>query len=222
MGYPMASYLSTSTIGLYDDAPLRAGPTAVGRSGQPLKFYDFIGSALTATATKTQQQHQRRTPGRDHQVHGRHDRRAVPVRLARRRRGPRAQRRHLRARGPDQVALRQRQHRHRHARARDRAPVVRRQRRPGDVARDLVQRGLGHVVGDVLVEQAERQLDHERLVLQSAVRPHHRVGPRARQPGDRRGAVRPRSRSTTGPRRCSRATTRSSATRPSSPSRRRS
>ena len=51
MGYPMASYLSTSTIGLYDDAPLRVGPTAVGRSGQPLQFYDFIGSALT-TATK--------------------------------------------------------------------------------------------------------------------------------------------------------------------------
>ena len=52
MGYPMASYLSTSTIGLYDDAPLRTGPTAVGRSGQPLQFYDFIGSALT-TAQKT-------------------------------------------------------------------------------------------------------------------------------------------------------------------------
>ena len=51
MGYPMASYLSTSTIGLYDDAALRTGPTSVGRSGQPLQFYDFIGSALT-TAQK--------------------------------------------------------------------------------------------------------------------------------------------------------------------------
>jgi aminopeptidase N len=52
MTYPMASYLSTSTIGLFDDAPLRAGPTAVGRNGQPLQFYDFIETALPDT-TKT-------------------------------------------------------------------------------------------------------------------------------------------------------------------------
>ena len=53
MGYPMASYLSTSTFGLFDDSPLRTGPTAVGRSGQPLQFYDFIESALPPTGTGT-------------------------------------------------------------------------------------------------------------------------------------------------------------------------
>ena len=63
MGYPMASYLSTSTIGLFDDSQY-AGATAVGRSGQPLEFYDYIESALpettpTGTANKANNNTQR-------------------------------------------------------------------------------------------------------------------------------------------------------------------
>ena len=49
MGYPMASYLSTSTIGLFDDT-FYTGAAAVNPAGQPLKFYDFIESALPATS----------------------------------------------------------------------------------------------------------------------------------------------------------------------------
>jgi hypothetical protein len=51
MGYPMASYLSTSTVGRFDYSAY-SGATATGKSGQPLLFYDFIESALSA-ATKT-------------------------------------------------------------------------------------------------------------------------------------------------------------------------
>ena len=51
MSVPMASYLSTSTVGLFDyrawTAP--ATPGALGVSGQPLKFYDAIESALSTT-----------------------------------------------------------------------------------------------------------------------------------------------------------------------------
>jgi hypothetical protein len=47
MGYPMASYLSTSTIGLFDDT-FYTGATAVNPTGQPMQFYDFIESALPA------------------------------------------------------------------------------------------------------------------------------------------------------------------------------
>jgi aminopeptidase N len=51
MSVPMASYLSTSSVGLFDyrawTAP--ASPGAVGRTGQPLQFYDAIESALSTT-----------------------------------------------------------------------------------------------------------------------------------------------------------------------------
>jgi hypothetical protein len=52
MGYPMASYLSTSTFGLFDDT-FYTGATAINRAGQPMQFYDFIESALPATGTGT-------------------------------------------------------------------------------------------------------------------------------------------------------------------------
>ena len=52
LDYPMASYLSTSTIGQFDDSTY-TGATALGASGQPLKLYDFIESALPATGTGT-------------------------------------------------------------------------------------------------------------------------------------------------------------------------
>jgi aminopeptidase N len=52
MGYPMASYLSTSTIGKFDDT-FYTGATAVNPAGQPLEFYDFIESALPETGTGT-------------------------------------------------------------------------------------------------------------------------------------------------------------------------
>jgi hypothetical protein len=48
LGYPMASYLSTSTIGLFDDTNY-TGATALGYGGQPLKLYDYIESALPDT-----------------------------------------------------------------------------------------------------------------------------------------------------------------------------
>jgi aminopeptidase N len=51
MGYPMASYLSTSTVGRFDYSQY-SGATATGKSGQALLFYDFIESALPAN-TKT-------------------------------------------------------------------------------------------------------------------------------------------------------------------------
>ncbi len=51
LSVPMTTYLSTSTVGLFDyrnwTAP--ATPGAVGRSGQPLQFYDAIESALSPT-----------------------------------------------------------------------------------------------------------------------------------------------------------------------------
>ncbi len=51
MGFPMASYLSTSTVGLFDyrawTAP--ATPGALGANGEPLQFYDAIESALSTT-----------------------------------------------------------------------------------------------------------------------------------------------------------------------------
>jgi aminopeptidase N len=52
MGYPMASYLSTASIGLYDYSAY-TGATAVGKSNQPLKFYDYIESALPANPPGT-------------------------------------------------------------------------------------------------------------------------------------------------------------------------
>jgi aminopeptidase N len=44
LDYPMASYLSTATMGVYDYSEY-TGATAKGRSGQPLKFYDYIESS---------------------------------------------------------------------------------------------------------------------------------------------------------------------------------
>jgi aminopeptidase N len=49
--YPMSSYLSTASVGLYDYSQY-LGATALGASGLPLKLYDFIESALPAN-TKT-------------------------------------------------------------------------------------------------------------------------------------------------------------------------
>jgi aminopeptidase N len=48
--YPMASYLSTASFGRYDYSQY-VGATAKGATGAPLKFYDFIESALP-TGTK--------------------------------------------------------------------------------------------------------------------------------------------------------------------------
>ena len=48
--YPMASYLSTSSVGLFDYSQY-VGATAKGATGAPLKLYDFIETALP-TATK--------------------------------------------------------------------------------------------------------------------------------------------------------------------------
>jgi aminopeptidase N len=49
MGFPMAPYLSTSTVGLFDYANTSA--TARGRSGNPLQLYNAFETALT-TAQK--------------------------------------------------------------------------------------------------------------------------------------------------------------------------
>jgi aminopeptidase N len=45
LDYPMASYLSTSTIGLFDDERT-ASPIAFGKNGQPLDTYKYFESAL--------------------------------------------------------------------------------------------------------------------------------------------------------------------------------
>ena len=84
-------------VGLFDDAPLRAGADR-GRQERSAAPVLRLHRERAHGHPEDQQQHERRTPGRDRQVHGRHDRRAVPVRLARRRRGPRAQRRPTRSR----------------------------------------------------------------------------------------------------------------------------
>ena len=52
LGYPMASYLSTSTVGLFDYIE-GVSATAVGASGQPLKTYSFIESAIPETSANT-------------------------------------------------------------------------------------------------------------------------------------------------------------------------
>jgi aminopeptidase N len=57
MGYPMASYLSTASVGKYDYYEY-AGGTATGKSGHPLKLYDYIETALPA-ATKQSNETQR-------------------------------------------------------------------------------------------------------------------------------------------------------------------
>ena len=128
--YPMASYLSTSSVGLFDYSQY-VGATAKGATGAPLKLYDFIETALPANTKTTNNTNRLR---QDAIVKYMEDMIGTPYPflLARRRRAPLAGR--LRARVPDQVALRLGLDRHRHARARDRAPVVRRQRRPGHLA----------------------------------------------------------------------------------------
>ncbi len=47
LGYPMASYLSTSTVGIFDYIE-GVGATALGAGGQPLKTYSYIETALSA------------------------------------------------------------------------------------------------------------------------------------------------------------------------------
>ena len=94
--YPMATYLSTSTVGIFDcrvPAPTlpatqcetpQLGATAVGKSGRPLEIYNAFERALSTTQ-KTQREHRRRPPGRDREV----DR---PTRSARRTRSSRTAR----------------------------------------------------------------------------------------------------------------------------------
>ena len=52
MGLPMASYLSTTTVGRFDYTPY-SGATAKGRSGQSLLLYDFLESALPTNTKNT-------------------------------------------------------------------------------------------------------------------------------------------------------------------------
>src|SRR5688572_3878189 len=47
MGFPMATYLSTSTVGLFDYTRTFSA-TGRGRSGNPLQFYNAFESALSA------------------------------------------------------------------------------------------------------------------------------------------------------------------------------
>ena len=118
---PMATYLTTATVGLFDyrkwalpdrDRQGRRGPGALRRAPEHADR-DAEG----------QRPHRRRSPGRHHQVHGRRDRPPVPVRVARH--GALQRRPRVRARVPDEVALLVDVDQPRHARARDRAPVVR-------------------------------------------------------------------------------------------------
>ena len=162
MAYPMATYLSTSTVGIFDcrvPAPTlpatqcetpQLGATAVGKSGRPLQFYNAFERALSTTQKTTANTAADRQDGIVKFIADRVG--AVPVRVARR--GPAPHDARLRARGPDQVALLGHLDRARHARARDRAPVVRRQRHARLVVGPVVQRGLGDLVGVVLEQQA--------------------------------------------------------------------
>jgi hypothetical protein len=52
MGHPMASYLSTSSVGLFDYTR-SSGATATGKSGAPLDLYSFIETALPANTKNT-------------------------------------------------------------------------------------------------------------------------------------------------------------------------
>jgi len=52
MGYPMASYLSTSSIGLYDYTRW-AGTLSTGKSGLPLDIYSYIETALPVNTKNT-------------------------------------------------------------------------------------------------------------------------------------------------------------------------
>ena len=140
--YPMATYLSTATVGLFDYVKT-FGATALGAGGNPLELYNAIDSSYTADA-EGHGQRDDRPRGRDREVPQRHLR-DVPVRLGRRgRRSPLGRR--LRARGADEGPLPDQQRQRQHDGARADAPVVRRQRVAEDVERHLAQRGLGDVV----------------------------------------------------------------------------
>jgi hypothetical protein len=162
LAYPMASYLSTSTFGLFDDT-FYTGATAKNPTGQPLQFYDFIETALPAN-TKTNNNNNR--VRQDAIVKFMADSIGAPY--------PYDSHGVVAGRAPGGGNY---------------PPVVRRQRRPGHVARDLVQRGLGDLVGHLLVEQAEQQLDDDGLVLQRGLQ-QHQLEPGAGEPGERREPVR--------------------------------
>jgi Peptidase family M1 domain/Peptidase M1 N-terminal domain len=52
MGYPMASYLSTATVGVFDYT-MTLAPTAKGFSGNPLELHNALESTFTATQKST-------------------------------------------------------------------------------------------------------------------------------------------------------------------------
>ena len=152
MDFPMATYLSTATVGDFD--------LTRGRRRDRARRLRLAAQALQ----RDRQLLHQTTKNGQHATFAREDAivkyfsghlRAVPVRLGRRGRRPGLGRR-LRARGADEDPLpeqRRRRHQRQHALARDRAPVVRQQRLAEAVERHLAQRGLGDVVAVELVEQ---------------------------------------------------------------------
>ena len=174
----MATYLTTSTM-IFDDTTPTARPRSVA-AGKPLKIYDLRQAAARPRERRVQRQ--RRPPGLDREVHRRAPSAALPVRLARhgRRRAPAGGNYALEvATKSTSAAARSR----RHARARDRPPVVRRRDRPGELARDLVQRGLGDLVGWNWWAEGQRRHDSSKHLGDSTLlqqRPTNWTNP----PGD--------------------------------------
>ena len=211
--------------GVFDDTRLRPARRRSTAAGQPLKFYDFIESAHPGHRPDGQQRTRHARAARTRSSSSSPTRSAaVPVRLARRRRCTRSPA-ELRARGADEVALRRRLDQPRHARARDRAPVVRRQRRPGNWRELWFNEGWATWWAWYWGNKQNGSADDRRAAVQRGLQPDDQRGPleqrRRGDPRTRRRCSSPRSRSTPAPARCSRATARSSATRRSSRSSRR-
>ena len=124
--YPMATYLTTATVGLFDYTKT-TGATALGAYGNPLELHNAFDSSYTDAQKATLKAN---TTDREDQIvsflssyngvpYPFDSTGAVVDRITRRR---------LRARGPDQDPLPDQQRLGQHALARERAPVVRRQR----------------------------------------------------------------------------------------------
>ena len=171
----MATYLTTATVGLFDYTKT-IGATAFGSGGSRSSS---TTSSTAPTRTRRRRPLKAATTDRedaDRLVPVGLQRRAVPVRLHRRGRGPDLRRR-LRARGPDQDPLPDQQRR-RSTRSptRSRTSGSATACRSKQLERHLAQRGLGDVVAVELVEPASTAATTPNAVVRFHLRVHAAAG----------------------------------------------
>ena len=170
-------YLSTSTVGCFDYRRRRRRDRASARAATRSSSTTRSRARSSADAEGEPRTRPRGARGRDRQVHRRLDRRAVPVRLARRGRCTAAAASATCSRSrpsPLPGGLDQPQH----ARARDRAPVVRQQRVARRSGRHLAQRGLGDAGGqwNWSNKQNNSATTVERVLQRLQLRDHRHAG----------------------------------------------